>query len=119
MRWFALCLIFAAGDAFGAFVDGKTLQGWCRESARMAAGRDSDRVSSARCRSYLVAIHDGYEAYLEWGVVSNHFYCKPETVTYGQLQRVVVKYLEAHREKLDRDAGSMVLNAYMGAFPCT
>ena len=44
--------------------------------------------------------------------------CMPNGVTAGQLLRVWIKWANEHPEDLHFEASSLVLNAYIEAFPC-
>ena len=122
MRWLALCLVLVAGDAFGvevsAYASGNELLGWCKEAEKVADDGSGAPVHAGQCYGYLKATHDGYATWRAWGHISSDRHCIPESVTVGQLRRIVVKFLEAHPEQLHLLAGSLVLNAYQEAFPC-
>lgn len=45
-------------------------------------------------------------------------HCFPSGVTYGQLVKVVMKYLEEHPEKLNGSATLLIAQALHEAFPC-
>ena len=122
MRWLALCLVLVAGDAFGvgAFVTGNKLLGWCITSINVGNSTTNaqEALDTGQCQGYLMATSDTYNTWRSQGFISSDVYCMPHRVTVGQLERIVVKYLEARPEELHMSASSLVLTAYMQAFPC-
>lgn len=44
--------------------------------------------------------------------------CQPEEITFGQAQKIVVKYLNDHPERLHIASAWLVREALLGAFPC-
>jgi hypothetical protein len=45
-------------------------------------------------------------------------FCPSDTITYGQEQKIVLKYLNDHPEKLHLPSTFLVREAFRGAFPC-
>lgn len=50
--------------------------------------------------------------------VLSRTYCVPDTATFGQVGRVLVKYLRDHPKYLNQPAGALTLAAFVDAFPC-
>jgi hypothetical protein len=107
-----LLLLFASFGVLGSFQTGNELLSKCQESATASGG-----FGPGYCLGYIVAAYDTHKTWGEWGEMKKQI-CTPEGATQGQLQKVVVKYLEARPEKLHHGAGSLVLNALETAFPC-
>ena len=122
MRWLALCLVLVAGDAagVGAFVTGNKLLGWCKagERADAATASETDWMEASKCRAYTQAVHDDYATWRDADIIPGDYYCLPNGVIVSQLERIVVKYLEARPEELHMAASGLVVLAYMEAFPC-
>ena len=49
----------------------------------------------------------------------NKDFCKPELATFGQVQTILVKYLDDHPEILHHPADDLFTDAFQKAFPCT
>ena len=69
------------------------------------------------CAGYIVSVHDTVATLAHWEGFAEYI-CPPEGVTSGQFRKVVVRVLNENPEKLHLNAGSLVLNALEGAFPC-
>jgi hypothetical protein len=76
-------------------------------------------VAGIKCQGYLLG-------FLESGDFHNFTYkiptpdrlfC-PKPITTLELQKMVVKYLEAHPEELDKQGYFVTTKAFMEAFPC-
>ncbi|MNJ01850.1 hypothetical protein D3C73_1616130 [compost metagenome] len=48
----------------------------------------------------------------------DEIFCVPTTVTYAQLVRVVVKYLQDNPKDLNKGRMTLVWQALMDAYPC-
>lgn len=74
--------------------------------------RDSSDVSTAfgACYGFIRAVK-------QLGEIGERT-CPPEEVTYGQAQKIVIKYLNDHPETLHQSASVLVLKALSDAFPC-
>ena len=84
--------------------------------------------SEGREEPTLILMNGYCLGYLSGLVVSNQlfkevgrgapFFCPPEWVNPSQARLVFLKYMNDHPEKLQEDAGSMVMVSLMVAFPC-
>jgi hypothetical protein len=104
----------------------------------VAADRDDGNELLRQCQQYIKAM-DGERNYIEVeagvcggfvqgvsntvSLLSNDLkkdakFCKPATVTYGQLVRIVVKYLKDNPKLLDMDRTALVWFALSDAYPC-
>ena len=87
---------------------------------------DSSDIGNIACLYYIIGWRDAFfvATLHRYGVQPNHGrnpkmgICIPNEVTNGQLQRVVVKYLRAHPEKLHGRSMFTTGRAMMEAFPC-
>ena len=71
---------------------------------------------SGRCLGFLQGLKrasDYYEFTKRGGL-----FCAPDSVTYGQQIRIVVKYLQNHPERLHEDEFILAATALRAAFPC-
>ena len=51
-------------------------------------------------------------------VPNSHLFCPPSRVTYGQVQEIVIKYLNDHPEQLHLFAADLTIKALRKEFPC-
>ena len=71
------------------------------------------------CLGYVMGVADMIDANSTLDISGFSPICIPsETVTVGQLRRVVVKYLNSHPEKTHDPAVVLVVVALREAFPC-
>ncbi len=54
----------------------------------------------------------------EIGIIKLKVFCVPASAQSGQAFNIVIRYLEAHPEKHDFTASSLVASALWEAFPC-
>lgn len=101
----ALVLYLYIANAQAAFQTGNSLLTHCTDTVKIA------------CYGYLMAAADTYNAWHGWGELKARM-CVPSAVSGEQLRLIVVKHLEVRPEALHYNAGGLVLNALMEAFPC-
>lgn len=76
----------------------------------------SKLVGAGRCVGFLQGVF-AMNYYYEWK--GDGLFCFPNSVTYGQYVRIVVKYLRDHPEQLHKDEFLLAATALITAFPCT
>lgn len=69
------------------------------------------------CLGYLSGLMVLNQLFQEMGRGTPYF-CLPDWVSPGQARLVFLKYMGEHPEKLQEDAGSMVMVSLMVTFPC-
>jgi hypothetical protein len=94
------------------FYSGNEMQEMCR-----AFIDGTNTAKSGVCAGYLGGISDAQSLLAEWGLMTKHW-CIPEGANTDQLARAVLAYLEAHPDKLELAADSLVANVYIVTFPC-
>lgn len=105
----ALLLIGASHGAMaGGFESGNSLLTKCE---------DEKLEENALCYGYLEAVSDTFERAAVWEGFESDI-CMPVGVTVGQLLKIWIKWANEHPEDLHFEASSIVLNAYIAAFPC-
>ena len=67
-----------------------------------------DGITSSNFAYESISARDGFKP----------FFCMPNKATVKQTSAVVMKYMEAHAEKLHQDASVLVLTALSKAWPC-
>lgn len=100
-------------------VNGSMLQSMCRDAIRSLNGESIQRVSLVRagkCSGYVAGAMDSRFAWEE--VAKQKLFCMPEGVSGEQPIRIVAKYLEQHPDELHLPAATLVIFAFVGAFPC-
>ena len=114
MKWI-LALFFLSGVGQAqqsvSYTTGNDLQEECRV----------ETISSS-AKAYKAGICRGFiEGYMQLAMMvpsRPKLVCLPEHVTHGEVQKVVVKYLDQHPEKLHLPAAQLVYDATNEAFPC-
>ena len=111
--WMAIAvMMFAAvghvGKAEASFLTGAQLLQEC----------ESDSVADRNvCMGYAMGIVDVIRTYVAGGEL-NKLFCMPEGAGSIQLQKVVIKELNAEPEDLQISASALVARALSRAFPC-
>ena len=103
-----LMIGFSGSGFAGGFQTGNTLLAKCKSE---------DSYNFGFCLGYIEGVNDAHDALAEGMGVSPVCWL-PENVTAGQLEKVVIKHLEAHPEDLHLGASGLVLSALYKAFPC-
>ncbi len=112
IRQLLLVLLLVSPLAQGGFYFGNEMLDRCKAYI--------DKTNAAKgnvCAGYVTGIVDSHETLTDWGSVGKEF-CLPEGVDTEQLARVALKHLESHPEKLHLTAHSLIINAFIQAFPC-
>ena len=118
MKWILILitLLFATQQANASFYIGRDLQAQIEKcDSRSRIGSDalvSVSVACGRRAGYVAGVFDAYYR------TARQKDCTPDTVTLGQLQAVVEKYLNNHPEDWHFSANSLILNAVNEAWPC-
>lgn len=96
--------------------DGRWLQKVCREADKDTGTRDYQ--DAGWCMGYIDGFLDGWS---DLALVTGHGHmgpCVPSGVSYGQLVKVVRKYLDDHPERLHMSSRHLVIFSINTAFPC-
>lgn len=105
----ALAMSPALADFFGA----KQLVEWADQAPLRNSSDPVEAmngiVAASNFQQYVVGFHDAGD---------NRLFCTPQSVTVGQLQAVVEKYLRANPEQWHERASVAVTAALASAFPC-
>ena len=102
----ALACLPAAAQGAGGFYTGNDL--WSHCSGKTA-------FDTGLCMGYVMGIAD----FMGTGIaIPGLRACIPSSVTAGQAQDVVKRYLEQHPEQLYYTAASIAIDALEEAFPC-
>lgn len=104
----ALFFALSAAAAASTFRTGNDLLLSCKAA---------DTFNQGVCNGYMTGVFDVENAFTEAGV-SKRIFCIPAGATAGQLQLVVIQYLEEHPEELHLTAAGLTLLAFQDAFPC-
>jgi hypothetical protein len=104
----SLALLLASPAAFSqvGFDSGRDLLASCEDPAHLP-----------ECTQYIAGVLDAH-AYDLSRFGSPRDFCIPEDLTMEELERVVVKWLKAHPEKLRVTAANLVVLALSDAFKC-
>jgi hypothetical protein len=113
-----LLLVFPL-SSFGDFYNGNELMTKSEDCDKYDAGdRTMDNYwSCGAFANYIAGVDDTYRTL----VVREGFepkFCASESVTVGQMVKIVRKHLDMYPEKLHMAASGLVLNALEAAFPC-
>jgi Rap1a immunity proteins len=99
---FALVIFGTASSAWAGFYSGSYLLDLCN-------------TNSLACMGYVVAIADSS---ICPKTVNGYSWLPPDGVTTGQVEKVTIKWLNEHPEKLHLNASGLVAFALSEAFPC-
>ena len=111
-------LLFAvlvqAFPAQAQWADGNQLKNLGYASQRLDQDRFDigDPPKEAQFQGYLQGVMDAK-------VSASEQFCLPPRMKLGQIQAVVIKYLNDHPEQLHLSGDALVTSALMRAFPCT
>lgn len=104
---------------------GSTLLQQCQQTLIIFdGGKSSSTNDAAECLGLISGTLDGLEiARVIYSDVAKQelpdLYCSPEQgVTKDQSVRIVVKYLKDHPESLHKAESTLIILAYIDAFPC-
>ena len=100
-----LMVLFSMPVQAGTYWDGYDLLSKCES-----------RPASA-CLGYIMGVAEAHDTIMVWET-NKPYICASDSVTAGQLERVVSRYLNAHPAELRFTAASTVMNALAEAFPC-
>ena len=85
--------------------DGNTFLAQCAQNGEASA--------PGFCTMYVGGVIDGAQ------ISDKPAFCLPENVSYGQMVRVSIKYMQEHPESLQHPTAALVITAHAKAFPCT
>lgn len=108
-------VLFAAAQgaaAAGFFFTGRELLDFCR-----AAVADASAAKANTCIGYITGIAAAHEVLLDRSAGPPRW-CMPDGAHTDHLARIVVSYLQAHPERLQRAAGPLIADAFVQALPC-
>jgi hypothetical protein len=89
---------------------------WLLTSCQIAVKAHDDPSFTA---NKMESFQNGYCLGIIQGVTdASQDVCPGEHVTYVQITRVVLKYLQDHPEQLDQHGSTLVYRALVKAFPC-
>jgi hypothetical protein len=100
------------GNVFGKdasdFSSGNDLLTKCRNFEK-EKGSIQEAYDTGFCHAYIRGVADA---------IKNIVMCTPSGVTYEQIWRVVIKYLQNHPEELHLSPNFLIQKALEKAFPC-
>ena len=80
---------------------------------------DSDAVyNNGLCIGFIAGVSDLHSTFVNAEILSQPQVCVADQVTLGQLEEVVVKFLNDNRESLHESASGLVMVALRSAYPC-
>lgn len=84
-----------------------------------AQGRELAPSAHASCQSYIAGIIDYHDLFRSVGKTeANIDFCLPQTITYTDIQRVVLEYLQLNAGFPDSPASSAIVISLRNEFPC-
>lgn len=105
----AFCLFCLSISVANAATSGNKLVEYCRFYP-------SKTEASSFCMGYIMGVLDDIRVVGEAN--GNKYFCQPPSVTGEQLMSVAIKYMNDNPESLNYTASSLIVLAYMKAFPC-
>lgn len=95
------------------------------EAVSFATGKELLKNCSSKlptdlsfCNGMLAGMAEAHDLYTRWYGMQTAW-CTPAGVTTSQLREIVTAYLREHQAELYLEAGALVANAYVEAFPCS
>ena len=88
------------------------------EKCKVGEGTDWGGFQAGECGGYIEGIADAHNTFANTADMPP-LWCDPPNVTFGQVIRVTLKFLDQHPEDLDQAASSLVSTAFQQAFSCT
>lgn len=107
MKVFAIFLLFLSANAFAAFKTGNDL---------IQLKKASDATSPTRYQNQADIY--GYIGGVVDATAGQGWYCLPGTVTLGQAEAVVFKYLDENPQYWHLDGAALIQGALYSRFPC-
>jgi hypothetical protein len=124
-KYLAVGLLFFLHPLTARATTGTEFEDSCRLALAIpdnATPKESDFTQAAHCYGIVEGVLYTLEAWEAADQVDgrkpNVEACIPEHVTVGQATRVVLKYLDAHPERLQHEAVTLSIIALREGFPC-
>lgn len=106
-KLFALLMLMSLSlPVYANYVRGSFLLDSCKSLVQ---------VSNALCGGFVLGVVDASRG-KTW---DGKLYCIPDEVRPGEIQTIILKWMEEHPEKLNLTASSLIQSALREAFPCT
>lgn len=124
MSWFIVIGLLVLLPAVArAELDGNRLLQKCEPIEKLSSGPESMTSSEASgvvyCLGYLDSFLETFSFQVRAKIVPSLPYCMPEEVVpKKEIAGVVVEYLKANREELDKPAGYYIFMALREKYPC-
>jgi len=125
MKKITLLLIILLLPSFSYAGDGNELLSNCTKACKASDGEDvssSNYFGMGTCMGTIRGVIDAGEiiniSAESRGYTKQNLYCVPVEMSTVQATRVVVEYLKAHPEELDRQDTVLIVWALKEAFPC-
>ncbi|MFL1524111.1 Rap1a/Tai family immunity protein [Pseudomonas sp. O230] len=98
--------------------DGNELLAQCQQYLKVAdSERNYDVLAVGICGGFIGGVNSTVFFYSDV-LKKDVKYCMPDSVTNGQMVRIVVKYLKDNPKRLNEGRTELVWNAFMDAYPC-
>lgn len=115
----ALAGMLGSGAVIAAQVkhDGNELLGQCQQYVKAADKEAYSQIDAASCTGFIQGVANTV-LFFDESIKKEDKFCIPDSVTNGQLGRIVVKFLQDHPKMLNEPRVSLVWLALNDAYPC-
>ena len=97
--------------------DGNTLLEHCTAAVQKMDGKTNiSLIRVGYCYGYIQGLIDMNT--LNQGSGLSQVFCLPQTISNGQIARILFEYLQNHPERLHEYGGVLAVEAYTETFPC-
>ena len=114
----AVLISFALTGQLACYAnDGNSLLEHCSAAVQRLDGQTSvNAIRFGYCYGYIQGVIDMNAFNKSSG--QPPLFCLPTTISNGRIARLLFDYLKSHPERLQEQAGLLIIDAYTDAFPC-
>lgn len=97
--------------------DGNSLLEHCSAAIQKLEGQTNvNAIRFGYCYGYIQGVIDMNTFNISSG--QPPLFCLPQTISNGRIARLLFDYLKSHPERLQEQAGTLIVDAYTEIFPC-
>lgn len=100
-------------------IDGKTSLEICRDAIKYVENQEltnQEKINGSYCGGFLLGFYESH--LIEQEMTKPKLYCIPNDIKTEQLNRIFVKFLEEHPERLSEETAALLYDSLKTAFPC-
>jgi hypothetical protein len=100
-------------------LDGNTSLKICKDALKFVEEQQlstQEKINGSYCGGFLLGFYESH--LIEQENTKPKLYCMPHDIKTEQLNRIFVKYLEEHPERLREETADLLYASLKNAFPC-